>query len=264
MSPNVSKYNINKLELMLIQVKMARTNKPVRKQRRTKKFKRGAPVGMRSTGLRRYTNLNVPRLGGPDKKYKDYNFQQGPIATAGNIFLLNGAIAQGDSDTTRTGNHLTMTNISIHGEVWMVATTAINVSDTAFNDDVRVMIVYDKQANGTALTSIGDLLTTANINSFRNMDTLERFIVLKDKKVKIGCTGSFTSGVQAMRFSTGRTLFKFNKKVALPVDYGGATTTGAIAEIKTGALYCIVISENANASCDLWSRVKYLDVYPYN
>jgi len=217
-------------------------------------------VGMRSAGLRRYGVM--PRLGGPDKKYKDYNFQQGPISATGNIFLLNGGIIQGDADTERTGNHLTMTNISIHGEIWMVATTAINVTDASFNDDVRVLIVYDKQTNGAPLTTIGELLTTTNINSFRNMDTLERFIVLKDKKVKIGCVGSFTGGVQAMRFSTGRSLFKFNKKVALPVDYAGAP--GAIADIKTGALYCIVVSENANASCDLWSRVKYLDVYPYN
>jgi len=261
MSPNVSKYNINKLPVTIIHIEMARTKKPVRKQRRTKKFTRGAPVGMRSAGLRRYAPLGM-RLGAPDKKYKDSNFQLAPIVAAGAIQLLNGAIAQGDGDSDRTGNHLTMTNISVHGDIWMSAAANLAVADATFNDDVRVILAYDKQANGAVITTLTDILTTANINSFRNMNTLERFVILKDKRIKIGCGATSTGAGNATRFSTGPTTFKFNKKVALPVDYAG--TTGAIADIKTGALYMFLISENGQSSCDLWTRIKYLDVYPYN
>jgi len=248
---------INLLNLFIL--KMARTKRPPRKSvKRTRKFNRGAPVGLRSNGLRRYTQ----RLGAPDKKYLDKVFAAATVPAAGGVTdcLLLGLIA-GNTDNSRVGNHLTMTNISIHGEVYVESDAGFVVSDATAFDDVRIIVVYDKQSNGTA-PAITDVLNTADINSFRNMNQLDRFIVLKDKRMSLHTNLTF-EGSTSVRNAIMPSIFKFNKKVALPVDFADATTA-TIANIKTGGLFVMAISRNGLAATHLTTRVKFLDNYPYN
>jgi len=244
---------------------MARTagkRKHAKKARLSKTKWRGAPVGLTSDGLRRYRH----NVGSPDKKYVDTAIT-GVATTTGLVSSLLIPVSQGNGDNDRIGRHLTMTNISVHGYIYRNAEAGLfGTMETA--ELCRLILVYDKQANGIAV-DVEDVLavlspaTTADINAYRNMNQLDRFVVLKDKVIRMDVdligesTGATACGIQSDLIP-----FKFNKKVALPVDW--KDNSGVIANCMTGSLYMIALSAAGYATIDLRCRVKYLDIYPYN
>ena len=134
---------------------------------------------------------------------------------------------------------------------------AIGSGDTGaipFRGMVRLMWVYDKQANATAPT-VASILQTAAADSPMNLDNRDRYTVLCDKQYAMDQSGGHQS-VQV----------KMYKRINLQTVFN-AGTAGTIGDINTGSLYLLVTQANGNAAVtptnvpviNFYSRIRYED-----
>ncbi len=145
--------------------------------------------------------------------------------TTGNIALLNG-IQRGLDYHERLGRVIHMKSVTL--KLFNYATAGTGVDQFQ-----RVLVVLDKQSNGTAL-AIADVLTSAAVTSFDNLNYRERFVILHDSTIHCNATGE--AGSQRFRKLTiglGREVV-FNS--------GNA---GSVADIATNSLYLISIGSIA-------------------
>jgi len=190
-----------------------------------------------------------------EKKYFDTIGTAGSIASAGSFSLSLNLIPQGTTKNTRIGNKCTITNINIHGQLTLLTQAA----DSVVGDKVRMIIFVDKQCNGAAVAAASDLIQTmpaasTDINSFRNMDNVNRFVILKDKTVSLNQTTQSAS----LGSNVVTREIKFNKKCSIPLEF--SSTTGAITEVRSNNIQFMFISLQNNATQFAFtSRVKFSD-----
>jgi len=190
-----------------------------------------------------------------EKKYFDTAFVAANIPSTGAFTISWNLIPQGTSKNQRIGNKCTLVNINFHG------TLALNngAASPASGAKVRWIVFIDKQANGALPANISDLIqtmpgATTDINSFRNMDNVDRFIILKDKTYIINPSTATTVPDNAV---TIREL-KMNKKCSVPLEF--SSTTGAITEIRSNNVTCLFICDPTNAmNFSGTTRVKFSD-----
>jgi len=196
----------------------------------------------------RTMNSAVRGLALSQGEFKAVDFTVGLDATiAPSVRLLNG-IARGDEITERTGRECTMRSIEFRGEV--KSGTLQGVDQT-----IRVLIVYDRQTNATALTgsqvfvSAGDQF---DVFRPRNLENRRRFKILFDRTYY--CSGTAES-------ASGRT-FKFYRKLNHPITFNNGDA-GTVADITTGSLYAICVGDQPPGDTAghlvAFSRIRYTD-----
>lgn len=181
----------------------------------------------------------------PELKFIDVNTALTP-ALAGSITLLNGC-AQGTDAIQHIGRQTTMKSLywMFQGEMAPTGTQA---------GSVRLVILYDKEAEGAAPTIFAAAQTDAfnadSIVAQQNLNNRDRFIVLVDEIIE--CIG--TAGPQAF-------FRKGYRKISLPVVFNaGAGAT--VAAINTGSIYAFTWSTGigvAAPNCTLQTRVRFED-----
>jgi len=163
--------------------------------------------------------------------------------TATAVQLLNG-IARGDEINERTGREVVLRSIEIKGYCQ-------STLETGLDQEHRVMLVYDRQTNGAALTA-AQVLAAVSVNSPRNLENRRRFKIMFDR----------TFYIAAATKQGCRRTFKFYRHLRHPVEFN-AGDAGTVADITTGSLYFIVIGSQANDGTDgvvvYTSRVRYQD-----
>lgn len=185
--------------------------------------------------------------GAIEKKYLDIDITNAGDMSAGVIDSLN-LIPAGTSDVTRVGHKVTLKNVNLHFTL-----TRDDAGTSAPNNlMMRLILLIDKQANG-ALPAVTDVLKTADINSFRNLDQAERFVILKDKLYNVANTSS--NGAHTN--DCGRTV-RMSKLLNTPVHF--SSTTGAITEIKSDNLCLLIISEDTLNNITGTARTKFIDL----
>jgi len=225
-----------------------RSRKSKRSTRRGHSSKRRAVVGR----MRSFSALAPPRY---EKKFLDT-----ATSSAVRQFESNGSVqadfvvmAQGTANGTRIGSQITVTNINCHLDV----VTGTNASNPGVaHTPVRIILGIDKQANGAA-PAVLDVLQTASPYSFRNMYTLNRFIILKDKLFDMNPI----LYVSAPNVGENGRILKFAWKGQLPILYSG--TTASITEIKSNNVFLLVISDrdgyDTEDGVQGTLRIKYTD-----
>lgn len=132
-------------------------------------------------------------------------------------------------------------------------TTTVVASAQTVLGSVRLMLVYDRQPNGSAI-AISDLLKNNNTNvtldSGINMANRSRFLILRDKYVNI-------DGAQSL-FHT----VKWYVKGRWETEFG--SSVGTIADINTGCLYFVCFTGvltgiGTIGIQDPLSRIRYYD-----
>lgn len=206
------------------------------------------PVGMRSF------NATSSRY---EKKYFDTEVTLASNATtAAFVPTLNG-IAQNTDPFGRVGKQITVTNVNCHLKL-----TSGQAPATTAAGQYRVILGIDKQSNGAA-PLITDILSSAPLatispNSFRNMFTLDRFVILKDKLVTLNRWS--TNGTGAYE---GSKVFKLSWKGAVPVMY---KDTGATVSSVTSNNFFLLMLANTTAGGGASeqlvgvARIKYTDM----
>jgi len=214
------------------------------KKRSYKKARRGT--------LRSFSALAPPRY---EKKFKDTATSAAMLefATAGVVQNSFVTMASGSGNGERIGNRITVTNVNAH---LLAVTGTSNTNPGLDNTVVRVILGIDKQCNG-ANTAIGDVLQSASPYSFRNMYTLNRFVILKDKLFVMDPTIYMATNSGQV----GRIL-KFSWKGQLPIMFSDATAT--ISNIETNNLFLLVVTDRTATAGQTDGivgtvRVKYTD-----
>lgn len=159
------------------------------------------------------------------------------------VQLLNG-IARGDEINERTGRKVQMRSIEMH--LYATVTPA-----TGTDQRQRVLVIYDKQTNGAALTAANVLQNTSPVG-LRNLENRSRFICLYDEAFSLNATGE----------SDSERTFKWYRKVNLTVTFNSGDA-GTVADITTGSLYMVVVGSNVAGatagSVNGYVRVRYTD-----
>ncbi|ALE29839.1 putative capsid protein [Lake Sarah-associated circular virus-27] len=186
---------------------------------------------------------------GPELKVIDSG-PVGPLgfATAGAVALLNG-VAQGTDDTQRIGRRATIKSILFRAFI-NPTTTTDNIGDQC-----RFLLVWDNQANGTALT-VANVLNSATFSEPNNLDNRDRFKIIWDKWITMNpavyAANVFTGGNPQCK------MVHCYKKLNLETTFNGSGAT--IGSIATGSLYVIAIAQNATNNNYVYNcRVRFTD-----
>lgn len=199
--------------------------------------------------------MRVPRRALAEGEFKARDTASGAYTAAdwtGAIALLNG-VPRGDDIEERTGRQITMRSLELCVEFRNAPPGSTPVPTL-----IRAMIVYDKQPNGTALTTAQVLNVVGTLNaaiSPRNLEYRSRFQVIRD-------TRSTLPSAELTDYRDGPKYFKYYGTMNLPVTYNSGDA-GTVADITTGSLYLIVISDanpaGALPSFTYTSRLRYTD-----
>lgn len=151
------------------------------------------------------------------------------------VTLLNG-IAVGKDATQRVGDVVLMHDCLIRLQI---------TNEAALNDrltPMRLILVYDLQTNGAALTTT-DVLDAVTLESQINWDNKERFIILHDEIFDLNTWGGPVTTANAYHWVWNR-VFQIDE---ICYYKGG---TAAIGDIARGSLYLIYFGPDAAAAGD--------------
>jgi len=208
----------------------------------------------RFTAPRSSTTIQSMRTGGwasssrsGELKFLDVNTAiavGGPAAaTFGTGILLNG-LATGTDASSRIGRKVTLKSLYVR---W----SSIFVAGAGGGGAIRILVVYDKQANAAA-PSITDILLANDFNSPNNLSNRDRFVTLTD----------FVSD----QLSSGANLADcgvFHKTLNLETMFN-AGSAGTIADITSGSVYMFIAQSGGITTTaptlSYRSRIRYTDV----
>jgi len=203
-------------------------------------------------------NRNVPGMRTEKKVIDTNSFTLAVENATGSPALINGCIA-GSQNFQRIGRKVNMKSLQIRGVLYP--------ADLTTNAELtRMIVVYDKQANGAAPT-FANVVSSQNIagtvsslaTDMINLDNRDRFEIIRDKVFSFGF-GDATSG-----FAPCPGSFEINEFIRLadrPVIFN-AGTAGTVGDIQSGSLYIFWISTQANATGSTLQasyRLRFIDV----
>jgi len=198
--------------------------------RRQLAFPRRPLPGVTGTGL-----FNA-RARGNEKKFMDVQLLYTSWNVSNSYIVLLNGVATGTDYNTRIGREVTMR--STYQRMF--------ISDPTNIQQVRCMLVYDKQPTGV-LPAITDILEYNDANSPNNLNNRDRFTIISDKVYTTSPQGTEIRFVK--KYKKLRTVTTYNN------------TGNGIADISTGALYFVAFAFNNVATTTLsgYSRTRFID-----
>lgn len=205
-------------------------------------------VNLRSVGVNSTSLFQAPTR--KEKKFIDVS-SSALLTAAQATGTLSGclsAMAQGTDANNHVGRECTLKSLYWQFACSMAATSA-------GSSPIRLVIVYDKEANGAAPTiatgAASDIFATDAITAPMNLNNRDRFIILVDEIIE--CLGS--AGPQGF-------YRKGYKKMSLPMIFN-STTTQTVSAIQTGSVYAVVW-QNGNIittapTHNLYTRIRFTD-----
>jgi len=201
-----------------------------------------------TTGLRTGGWRGVPGRRGELKYVDTLNASD---TTAGGVLVLLNGLAPGTGASQRIGKKCHFRSMLLRYNLGANAAGA-----TAFQGFTRIMVFLDTQSNATAPT-VAQLLETVTASSPMNMDNRDRFKVLYDQGVPMS---------QAPTSSSDCRFIKIYKKMNITTIFNNGTA-GTVADITSGSIYLLSISEQAGAGAaptafpryDFICRLRYDD-----
>lgn len=222
--------------------KRANGNGPPRK----KPFRKGYD---RTVGL-----YQTPGSSAGELKWFDLTFSDSTLG--GTVFIPTlgswNIIDQGVGESQRIGRKCVIKKIQIR---WDAALNPQASGVGGNSNQMRVILYLDKQANG-AIATIGTILQTTDIRSFRNMENIGRYQILMDKLVtfnvlSIAGNGTANDTSEVMRRGT------YYKDCNIPIEFSGAT--GGIGEIRSNNLGMVVVSSpTEDVSINVTCRLRFV------
>lgn len=172
-----------------------------------------------------------------ERKFHEYTITTAAVSYSGSMYNL-GVVTQGTSDTTRIGDTISPTSLTVCLNFAASATDSYNL--------VRIIVVQAK----TTISLVSEVLMwTGTINApaaFYNKDLRNNYTVLYDKRRNISSSVGPAS-----------TCFDINVKVSRPIHYLAGTGT-----IVSGGLYLIAVSDSAavtHPDISGYSRIRFTD-----
>lgn len=137
--------------------------------------------------------------------------------------------AQGDGPSSRDGRVYTIHSIHVKGR--LSVDPAKGAANPLGGSIVRVVLVWDTQANGAAPTTDKIFSTVTSVLSFRNLENSRRFIILKDKQYHVNPL-PLAEAANVFATAGGDRTFKMNKSFKNGIK---VRTQGDTADIASAA-----------------------------
>lgn len=208
----------------------------------------------RPTFRRRRGLLNYP-----EKKFRDSGQLNIAVVNTGTLAVPSiNLVPVGTAQSEMIGRKIVIKRINIRMKVDLDGKDTVASPDTG-EGVMRILLVQDKQCNGTGLSNTTDLLTTANIYSYMNLENSKRFKILKEWTEPM----SSPIGVETGTYFYGSNVHWINwsKRCNIPIDYsvqGGGSRT--IAEVKSNNIFIFAISDSSNTmKVSILTRIRYTD-----
>lgn len=168
------------------------------------------------------------------------------------------AVAQGDTENTRDGRIYHINSIHVRMRIHKVAAEAgVNPLPQLHG---RVILVWDKQSNGTQVVASDVMDETLNDKHlvYRNLANSSRFVVLFDYNWNLPIQQMAQGGIDLFANGIVNTdMFTFNKKFKKPVKVVCTGTGGTISVISDNSFHIIGVSNSASALLNMTSRVRF-------
>ncbi len=206
-----------------------------------------------STRVTKRQRATVLLLKSGESKFLDQTVDVTTISATGEIASASLVVLpQGNDDSERIGRKVTVTSIGMKYDVNLPKATDGN--ETA--DTIRLILYWDKQANGATATMATLLEDGTDWLSFRNLTETGRYVFLMDRTFVIEAPGISGNGTTT---ETGQAIHHddFYKTVNIPIEYSGIT--GVIAQIRSNNIGLAVISRTGLADLDSVIRIRYTD-----
>lgn len=139
--------------------------------------------------------------------------------------------AQGDGESERDGRVYHINSIHVKGLISVPASES--GAGPLVDPFVRVVLYWDTQTNGAeaVATDIMDAGGTSDVLAFRNLQNSKRFIVLKDKVMRLR-PQKLNEGAQNLFATTGLQVpFQMNKKFKKPIKVRCTGTTANVSSV---------------------------------
>ena len=191
------------------------------------------------------------RFKGPmaEKKYKDTTLALTTIANTGTS-LQNATtniteILNGTGESERTGHRVRVMSLQANMLLVLPAGTTANDSD-----EVRIIIVVDKQANG-ALATLTHILETVGYQAFRNIENGNRFVWLYNKTFSMNPPAMGTATSSSERFKHLKVFFK----LAMPMYFDGLL--GETGEVRSHQILAFAITRDGRVQMQVQWRIRF-------
>lgn len=202
----------------------------------------------------------------PEVKTVDIPQTSTLLSTTATFQLLNG-IQEGSSFFNRVGRKVMMKSFRLTGSIIPDGLGAGNAHY------IRIMVVYDRQPNGT-FPAIADLLqnvdnagaaTTTSLSGM-NMNNAERFLMLADLRIDIPQDSGTTDNQFAsiIDYKGEFNIDRYIKLRNLETHFKASSNPAVVADQSTGSLFLCTFGNVAAASAEYdlqWTgRLRYHDV----
>lgn len=185
------------------------------------------------------------------------------FTNTGSITHLN-VVGKGDSLGERQGDRIFMLRILLRGFF-----RAYNPgTEQPIRNQIQVgtfMLVWDRQPTG-ALPLLTDILDTAEVSGLQRMDTRDRFFILYRYQFQVEFAllyNAATSAYDPVATADSVRNVDWNIPVYRPAVYATSESSGAIANVRTGALYAVFVGGDPTAvytpSASLHYRISFSD-----
>lgn len=168
--------------------------------------------------------------------------------------------AVGDSESSRDGKKIVITQVEVKGRIQKSALDA----QTALPEGIFVWValVLDTQTNGVEMNSEDCFKAITNVASeiqpFRNLLYGGRFRVLKLKKIYINSLSTGTVSATTYDIMGKYIPFKMFKKLRLPVNFN-AGTTSSVANVIDNSLHMHAWCSVSNAvNVAYQARIRFI------
>lgn len=193
-----------------------------------------------------------------EMKFHDVNTVDASVTTTAEASTSLNLIAQGTTQSQRIGRKCILKSVQCRGQVALAAQDDVAVPAGPLK--FRIMLIWDKQANGAVPATSQILTDNTNINSFNNLANKGRFVTLyeyTDTLVQQAGSGTGVTGDWAGDIKQ----FQLYKKVNIPIEFD--STAGAITEIRSNNLFWVIYRQSAavdNVTFTANVRLRFSDL----
>lgn len=197
-------------------------------------------------------SMSMKYSGVSEKKYLDTTKGNTTVTSPG-VILSNTLVGmvEGTGESQRVGRRVFVKGIFIKGRITLPVTS----DPTLTSDQARFIVYQDRQCNAAA-AAVTDILQTASIYSFRNLDNSKRFKILYDHTFDLNSQS--TKNITTVEFGECVVGLNINIPINASVSYN-STNGGTIADITENNFGIMAISSSGQVNTQYVARVRYSD-----
>lgn len=190
-----------------------------------------------------------------EKKFFDAGAGDSTDVTTSGVYNYQSIckVAQGNGSNNRLGRRILIDTINVRGVInWPNQTDLVKMTGT-----VRIMVVWDKQANG-AVPTVGTHLTNNDISDYNNLNYSDRFVTLGEKRITFNQPHAVLTG-PVYSSPSQEQFIEFYIKCHIPVIF--SSTAGALTELVSSNIFVYSVCDtNVTGVVDIASRIRFHDL----